>query len=261
MKIAALQMEIREKSNAENISHGLQLVEAHAAKHDIIVLPEVWTTGYSLGHLSQESERIDSDNGVIGRLQKIAAADKCAVVAGSVACARYGKIYNTSVAIDATGAIVNLYDKVHLFGMFGEENFFAAGSNFDAYLMDGLCCASSICYDLRFPELFRRYALQGAQLMFCPAEWPTARGDVWRLLAQARAAENHVFFVAVNCVGSFKGESFFGHSMIIGPDGKILAEAGEKEEVLSCEIDLGQLDKVRDKLNVLRDVRRELNTL
>ena len=111
---------------------------------------------------------------------------------------------------------------------------------------------------MRFPELFRHLALQGAQIIFCPAEWPTARGDIWRLLAQARAAENHTFVVAVNCAGTFKGAPFYGHSMVVAPSGRIVAEAGSEEEVISCELDLAEIAKVRNRLNALADVRKEL---
>ena len=256
MKIALLQLAVLEKNKEANVAHGLQLVRENASDHDVLVLPAVWTTGYSLGHLDTEAEAESSP--VLAELQKIAAEQACAIVAGSVPMRREGKVYNTSVAIDKTGALVNMYDKVHLFGLFNEERFFAPGNNFQAYALDGVCCGSTICYDLRFPELFRHLALQGAQIIFCPAEWPTARGDVWRLLAQARAAENHTFVVAVNCAGTFKGAPFFGHSMVVAPSGKIVAEAGSEEEVISCTIDLADVAKVRARLNALADVRKEL---
>ena len=256
MKIALLQLAVLEKNKEANVAHGLQLARQYAPDHDLVVLPEVWTTGYSLGHLDTEAETEDSP--VLAELQKIAAESCCAIVAGSVPMRREGKVYNTSVAIDKTGTVVNLYDKVHLFGLFNEERFFAPGNNFQAFDLDGVRCGSTICYDLRFPELFRHLALQGAQIIFCPAEWPTARGDIWRLLAQARAAENHTFVVAVNCAGVFKGAPFFGHSMVVAPSGKIVAEAGSEEEVISCEIDLAEIAKVRSRLNALADVRKEL---
>ncbi len=256
MKIALLQLEVLEKNKAANVLHGLQLVRDAAKTHELVVLPEVWTTGYSLGHLAEEAEEITSP--VLAELAQIARAEQCAILAGSVPMRHDGKIYNTSVAIDKAGRFVNYYDKVHLFGLFNEADFFAPGNNFKAFELDGVCCGSTICYDLRFPELFRHLALQGAKIIFCPAEWPTARGDIWRLLAQARAAENHTFVVAVNCAGSFKGAPFYGHSMVVAPSGKILAEAGSEEEVLSCELDLAAIDRVRNRLNALADVRKEL---
>lgn len=256
MKIALLQLAVLEKNKEANVAHGLQLVEQVAPDHDLVVLPEVWTTGYSLGHLDTEAETEASP--VLAALQKIARQHQCSIVAGSVPMRREGRVYNTSVAISKEGVLVNMYDKVHLFGLFNEERFFAPGNNFAAYELDGVCCGSTICYDLRFPELFRHLALQGAKIIFCPAEWPTARGDIWRLLAQARAAENHTFVVAVNCAGVFKGAPFFGHSMVVAPSGKILAEADSEEEIISCELDLTEIDKVRKRLNALADVRKEL---
>ncbi len=257
MKIALLQMAVLEKNKAANVAHGLELAKQAAKDHDLIVLPEVWTTGYSLGHLEEAAETSDA-SAVLDALRSIAKENSCKILAGSVPMAHDGKIYNTSVAIDSKGEIVNMYDKVHLFGLFNEERFFAPGNNFRAFELDGLCCGSTICYDLRFPELFRHLALQGAKIIFCPAEWPTARGDIWRLLAQARAAENHTFVVAVNCAGTFKGAPFYGHSMVVAPSGKIIAEAGNDEEVISCEIDLNEIDEVRKRLNALADVREEL---
>ena len=256
MKIALLQLKVLEKNKEANVLHGLQLVREAAKEHELVVLPEVWTTGYSLGHLEQEAEEAASP--VLEELAQIARTEKCAILAGSVPMRRDGKIYNTSVAIDKTGSFVNYYDKVHLFGLFNEADFFAPGNNFNVFELDGVCCGSTICYDLRFPELFRHLALQGAKLIFCPAEWPTARGDIWRLLAQARAAENHIFVLAVNCAGTFKDAPFYGHSMVVAPSGKLLAEAGSEEEIISCEIDLADIDKVRSRLNALADVRKEL---
>lgn len=257
MKIALLQLKVIEKNKEYNTTRGLQLVCQAALEHDIVVLPEVWTTGYSLGRLDQDAE-VEGVSKLISDLQNIAVQNKCSIIAGSVPMRRQDGVYNTSVAISKTGTIVNLYDKVHLFSLFQEGKFFLPGNNFSAFDLDGVCCGSSICYDLRFPELYRHLALQGAKIIFCPAEWPEARGDIWRLLLQARAAENHIFIVAVNSVGTFKGSAFYGHSMIVAPDGNIIAEAGMDEEIISCEIDLSDIDKVRARINVLEDVRKEL---
>lgn len=256
MKIALLQMLILEKNKAANVANGLKLLRKAAEDHDIVVLPEIWTTGYSLGRLDQEHETIDSD--VIRQVCSVAREYGCSIIAGSVPMLHDGKIYNTSLAIDSRGEIVNVYDKVHLFGLFNEENFFAPGNNFSAYKLDDICCGSTICYDLRFPELYRHLALQGAKIIFCPAEWPESRGDIWRLLAQARAAENHVFIVAVNCAGVFKRAPFYGHSMVVAPDGRIIKEAGMDEEIISCTIDLSEIETVRKRINSLADVRKEL---
>lgn len=256
MKLALVQLQVLEKNKAGNVVHGLEVLRKVTKDHDLVVLPEVWITGYSLGHLQQEAETFDGE--LVQEICAIAKENSCAIIAGSMPMKHDGKIYNTSLAISKEGELANYYDKVHLFGLFNEEKFFAPGQRFNAYDLDGICCGSTICYDLRFPELFRHLALQGAKIIFCPAEWPDARGDIWRLLAQARAAENHTFVVAVNCAGVFKGAPFFGHSMVVAPNGKILAEAGMDEEIVSLDIDLAAIDKVRARINALADVRKEL---
>lgn len=257
MKLALIQMEIAEKNTAGNIAHGLELLQQATNGCDIAVLPEIWTTGYSLGRLTTEAEAIDGPT--VAAVRKIANDNHCAIVAGSLPLRhKDGKIYNTTVVIDKQGSVVAAYSKVHLFGLFNEERFFAAGDNFDTYELNGVICGSTICYDLRFPELYRHLSLQAAKIIFVPAEWPAARGDIWRLLAQARGAENHNYIVAVNCVGNFQGAPFYGHSLVVDPMGKIIAEGGGNEEIIYCDIDLAYIDQVRARINSLADVRREL---
>ena len=253
MKVALVQMEIKEKNCSGNTEHGLQLLEEAAKQSDLVILPEIWTTGYSLGHLREEAVTVDSP--LVRKIRDIAVTYQCSLLPGSLPVNRNGLIYNMLLAINKKGEIVNEYGKAHLFGMFEEEKFFAPGKSFDVFDLDGVCCGSTICYDLRFPEFYRYLALQGAQLIVCPAEWPSRRGDGFDLLSRARAFENHVFFAAVNCVGTFKGDPFFGHSRLIDPLNGVIAEAGETEEILYAEIDLSRVEKVRKNLNALQDTR------
>lgn len=256
MKIALIQMQVLEKNKETNARHGLELIQQAARDNDLVLLPEIWTTGYSLGHLKREAEEMG--NGFIHSLQEIAKENQCLLLPGSVPMKRDDKIFNTSIAIDRTGKIVNVYDKVHLFQMYHEDRFFAAGDKFNCYELDGVTMASTVCYDLRFPELYRHMALAGAKICFVVAEWPDTRGAIWRLLLQARAAENHMFVVGVNAVGTSGKQKFFGHSMVCGPDGRIIAEGGTEEEIIRTEINLDEVEQVRSKLNALKDVRKEL---
>lgn len=255
MKIALVQMEIRERDTFRNIAHGLELMEEAAKNHDIVVLPEIWSTGYSLGRLYDEASEIG--DGFIEKIADLARRYSCNIVAGSLPMRREEKIYNESIVFNRKGEIVSIYDKLHLFGLFNEEKFFAPGDRLEVYELDEFRCGSSICYDLRFPELYRHLALAGAELVFAVAEWPIPRGDIWRLLAQARAAENHMFLCAVNAVGIFKGEEFFGHSMLVAPSGKILVEGGSEECILSVEIRHDDITHTRQRINALTDVRKE----
>jgi predicted amidohydrolase len=115
-----------------------------------------------------------------------------------------------------------------------------------------------ICYDLRFPELIRHYALQGARLILIPAEWPHPRREHWRTLLRARAIENQCFVAACNRVGQSKGAAFFGASTVVDPWGEPLIEGGETEALLTVTIDLAQVDVVRQRIPVFADRRPEL---
>ncbi|MBR0294209.1 MAG: carbon-nitrogen family hydrolase, partial [Acidaminococcaceae bacterium] len=195
------------------------------------------------------------DSPLVETLRGIAVKYQCSLLPGSLPILKNGMVYNMIPAINKEGKIVHQYGKAHLFGMFEEEKFFAPGDAFDVFELDGICCGSTICYDLRFPEFYRYLALQGAQLIVCPAEWPSRRGDGFDLLSRARAFENHVYVAAVNCVGTFKGDPFYGHSRIIDPMNNIIAEGGSNEEIIYAEIDLEKVAKVRRTLNALADVR------
>ena len=144
-----------------------------------------------------------------------------------------------------------------MFSLYNEQKFFKAGNKRVTFNMDDVTCGLSICYDLRFPELFRAMALDGASVIFLPAQWPVVRGDVWRLLLQARAVENQFYMCGVNCVGEFKNDKFYGHSMLIAPNGAIITEGEETEAIIYSQIDTQLVDSSRSALSVLKDVRRE----
>ena len=256
MKIALVQMRIEERNKAANVEHGIELLQKAVVGQDVVIMPEIWTTGYSLGRLEKEAEELDGP--VVKKIQEIARTSNCAIIPGSVPLMLNGKVHNTSIVINKKGEIIYLYSKMHLFGMFHEERFFEAGDTYEPFMLGDVACGASICYDLRFPELYRRLAIKGAQVIFVPAEWPEARGDVWRLLLQARAMENQTYICGINCVGTFKEDTFYGHSMIVAPNGKIVVEGGSQEEILRAEIELDLIGKMRKKLNALEDVRQEL---
>ncbi len=253
MKLALVQMEIKEKNCAGNTRHGLELLREAARHSELVILPEIWTTGYSLGRLKEEA--ITLSDPLFAELASIARENNCFLLPGSLPVNIEGKIYNLLPAIDKKGHIVHQYSKAHLFGLFEEERFFAAGHNFKTYHLGDICCGSTICYDLRFPELYRHLALQGAQLIVCPAEWPSLRGAGFDLLSRARAFENHLYVAAVNCVGTFKNAPFYGHSRLIDPLGRIVAEGGTDEEIIYAELDLARITRTRSVLNALQDVR------
>ena len=116
----------------------------------------------------------------------------------------------------------------------------------------------AICYDLRFPELFRKLALEGAEIICLPAEWPKPRQEHWNTLLRARAIENQLFVVAANCCGVQGKLDFFGHSQLISPLGNLLAFAGEEETELIAEFDFAEMEIYRKQINILGDRRADI---
>jgi omega-amidase len=133
-----------------------------------------------------------------------------------------------------------------------------AGDTLAAGEVAGVESGLAICYDLRFPEQFRAYALAGASVVFVPSEWPHPRLAHWRTLLRARAIENQFFVVACNRVGESKGTQFFGHSTIVDPWGELIVEGGEQEILLTAPIDTGLVAEIRERIPIFADRRPEV---
>ena len=170
---------------------------------------------------------------------------------------------NTSLIFGRDGELVTAYRKIHRFGFAeGEPALLEAG---DEVLVADLRFAEdpsmqvstgiSTCYDLRFPELYRRQLDAGATLFVVPAAWPLSRVAHWSLLGRARAVENQCFVLACNTAGTHAGVIMGGHSVVVGPTGEVLAEAGEDQQILTVEIDLDDVERTRSAFPVLADRR------
>lgn len=259
MKIALIQMEVRSGQLTENRQKARTLIEQAAPNADVLVLPELWLCGYSLRGV-QDFAETKSDQ-TLNLLQQMAQKYSVHLITGSLPFREGENVYNAVFHIDRKGEIKAQYSKVHLFSLYKEEKFFAPGPKVTTMPLENYQAGLAICYDLRFPELFRTMALAGAQIIFVPAEWPKVRGSHWLTLAQARAVENQVYICAVNCVGQHKGDTFYGHSLLISPDGTIVAEGSEKEEILYGEISVEEVQKARESMSILTDRRKELYQL
>lgn len=173
-----------------------------------------------------------------------------------------GRLANTHFLLDPEGATAAEYRKVHLFSLFHEERHVAAGDRRVVAEAPWGKTGLAVCYDVRFPELFRAYALDGTVLFLCPAAFPHPRREPWRILARARAVENQAFFVGTNAVGpeepSGRGVVYFGTSLLTGPLGEVLAEGDEREEaLLTSEVDLSRVREAREAIRVFEDRRPE----
>jgi predicted amidohydrolase len=257
MKIACVQMNIEFGNPDANFSNVEKYIcEAAEGNPDVIVLPEMWNTGYALKHLDELADNTGASTKK--SLSELSKKYNVNIVGGSVATKTNGDFYNTMYAFNRQGDIIAEYNKVHLFKLMDEHKYIKPGNSKNLFEIDGINCAGIICYDLRFPEWTRTHVLNGAKIIFIPAQWPKKRIDHWQLLLQARAIENQCYIVAVNRVGSDPNNEFNGHSMVIAPWGELLVSSQSSEGISYANLDLNEVIRVRDTIPVFQDRRPEL---
>jgi omega-amidase len=167
-------------------------------------------------------------------------------------------VYNSAALFSPRSGVLGAYRKIHLFAPMGEPSYIAPGESPLTLDTPWGRAGIAICYDLRFPELLRRYAAEGAQMLFLPAEWPEARLNHWRTLVQARAIENQYFVIACNAVGEHNDTVYGGHSMIVDPWGELVVEGGRDEALLTVQINTDYANEIRQQMPVLDDRRVNL---
>ncbi|MCC2685828.1 MAG: nitrilase [Paenibacillaceae bacterium] len=259
LKVALIQMDVAIGEPEANFSKAETLLEqaiAHTERPDVILLPEMWNTGYALPQIHELADRGGEQTERL--ISAFCRKYRVNVIAGSVSDLRGGQVYNTIYAFDRKGNRVADYSKIHLFRLMEEEKYLFAGETVGAAQIDGVSSGMMICYDIRFPELARKLALGGASVLFVPAEWPHPRLHHWRTLLQARAIENQMYVVACNRMGTSGKTDFFGHSMVVDPWGEIVVEGGEEETILHASIDLAAVDRIRRTIPVFEDRRPSL---
>jgi len=217
----------------------------------IIVLPELWATGFAYRRLPQLASRTPD---ILLSLQRLAAQYEI-LLAGSLPerNTTNSYLYNT-LYITGPSGFIGSCRKQHLFSPMQEDKYLYPGNNPQPIDTPLGRLAGLVCYDLRFPELARSHAASGAAMLLISAQWPSVRKEHWRILVQARAIENQLFVVAGNRCGADRlgdGTTYAGHSMIVGPDGDIIHEAGENEEQQTASIDITLLDAVRGRFNTV----------
>ena len=258
MKVACLQMDMLLAKPEENFSHPAELVKrAMKDKPDVLVLPETWNTGFfpreNLQALcDRDGSRVRQVFGALAERYQVN------IVAGSVSNVRGGKVYNTAMVFDRTGACIASYDKTHLFTPMGEDNYYTPGDRLCTFVLDGVKCGLIICYDVRFPELTRSLTVPGLDILFVVSQWPKVRTFHLRSLTTARAIENQMFLVCCNSCGTAGQTVYGGNSAIIDPWGETVALAGETEEILTADCDLQILTNIRGSIPVFRDRRPSL---
>jgi omega-amidase len=260
MKIAAAQISCALGDIDANVRKiGDFSARAKEGGAELIVFPEVAETGYAMP-IIQERATIWTE-GAVPELQRIAKDLSIAIISG-VAERDGDSIYNSQVFIDANGEIIGSYRKTHLFAgtPIGEDECFACGNELRSLPFGGFRMGLSICYDLRFPEVYRTLAIEGeANVFILSSAWPFPRLEHFRTLVTARAIENQSYMVVSNRVGTDEGVAFCGSSAIIDPYGVTLASAStDREELVEAEISKQAITSVRSKMAVFAQRRPDV---
>jgi len=250
-------MNIKAEDPISNREKAIYLIEnAAMEKPDVIVLPEMWTTGFYFNKIKEISD-IDGIP-TLNLMKDMAKKYNINIIAGSFANIIEEKFYNSAFVINRNGEIVASYNKIHLFKSMQENEYFTSGDEICIFEIEGIKCGLIICYDLRFPELTRRLVLQGIKILFVPAQWPSKRIEHWNILLRARAIENQIFIVACNIAGEDEQDVFNGNSMIISPKGEIIYIFDHKERYKCFELDINMINLVRLRIDYLADRRPDL---
>lgn len=253
MRIHAIQPDIAWEDPQRTFDHVRALLNNTTIEPgSLLVLPEMFSTGFSMN-----VARIAEGDSRPGErfLRELAMAHRSVALGGVVNLASNGRGRNQALAFDAQGREIVRYDKVHPFSYGQEAGHYDGGGQVMAFQHAGWRIAPAVCYDLRFPELFRLASGSGAQLMVVIANWPASRIDHWAALLRARAIENQAYVVGVNRVGSDPNAAYDGQSAILDPKGRPLAQAGDQATVLSATLDMESLLAYRAKFPALADMK------
>ena len=255
MKIAALQMDITWHDRAANHEKARRMsTEAKEAGADVVVLPEMFSTGFSM-ETSVTPEPLDGATPDL--LRSLARELNLVVVGGFVLERETGRPQNVSLVVDRSGRDLALYSKIHQIAILDEDRHYDPGDLPQPFDLDGIGVACFICYDLRFPELFRS-VVDECGLIVVIASWPASRQIHWDTLLRARTIEGQFYVVGVNRVGEGGGLNFTGGSVIIDPTGRILAQGGNQEALVVAEINPSLVGEVRSSMPFLKDRKPQL---
>ncbi|NGO42272.1 carbon-nitrogen family hydrolase [Streptomyces ureilyticus] len=257
MRASLIQIGVYDDEGGESIDARRERVAALVREQsgaDLVVLPELWTTGaFAYESFGTEAEPLHGPT--YEAMAKAASDAGVWLHAGSIPERDPdGLLYNTSLVFSPSGELTASYRKIHRFGFDkGEAVLMSAGAEVVTVRLPSTTLGLATCYDLRFPELFRRLVDAGAETLVIPAGWPERRRSHWTLLAQARAVENQSYVLACGTAGTHAGVPQAGHSIVVDPWGEVLAEAGPDEEVLTVEFDPGKVGVTRDQFPALKD--------
>lgn len=252
LKIGIFQLD----SSYEKFDENFKFIENSLRKNklDLFVVSELFNTGYVL---SKVNKRAENYKNILGRIKKLTKKCNVATAFGSLAKRENNQVYNVSLFVDQ-GKVIKKYKKIHLFTLTGEQNYFSAGNKIKHFDFKGWRFGFSICYDLRFPELYRKLRMDDAEVVLIPANWPKVRIKHWLNLVKARAVENQFYTVGINRIGKDDNIKFAGNSCVFSPWGEEILNMKSKKEFKIIKISKKQIKSSRNKLNSFQDRRVDL---
>ena len=255
MNVLAIQLDIAWENKPANFAKVRKLLtEASPSKESLVVLPEMFATGFSM-----KAEAIAEPYGGPTEqfLAGVAREFGVCLVAGAAMRGRDGHARNKALVFSPAGELLAFYTKMQPFTPGGEPEYYQAGERPVAFRWGEWTVSPFICYDLRFPEIFRdAMAAHRPELFAVIANWPAKRVQHWVRLLQARAIENQAYVIGVNRLGSDPYYAYAGSSVIIDPQGEVLADAGDREGCIRAQLDLAAVRKYRESLPFLADMKR-----
>ncbi len=243
-RAACLQFAVRPADGEANLATVRKLLSLlQPRENTLVLLPELWGSGFAYPHLERLARQTDW---LLAELQAMAGELKIWIGGSLLGPVHGGRPENTFYLVGPAG-LAGRYSKHHLFAYWKEDHYFVPGRSPSPMETDFGPVGPLICYDLRFPTGAADLAFAGCRVLTVSAQWPRIRLDHWRVLLRARAIENQVFVVACNSCGISGSIEFGGHSMIVAPDGKILAEGGDKDEAIVAGLDSALLERLRTR--------------
>lgn len=247
--VAAFQWDISRddpRCNLEAVDRLFETTRNASLAPALVLFPEMWSRSFCGRHLPEEASHLDER---LAFCAERARRFNCWIGAGTLPePAGDGKVFNTFFLLDATGTVRLTYRKLHLYPNTSEPRYFARGTVVPEPVVSGpWIIGAGICFDLRFPELFRRQVRRGANLFLCPVQFPQSGAEILELLSRARALENQAAFVTANRCGREGPHSFCGASAVIDPRGRLLAVAEGEEYCVITELSAAKLGELRQE--------------
>ncbi len=252
MRIASIQLKVIEESKEKALEHASQMIR-HGQGADLILLPELWNIGFmSFDRYRDEAET--EEGPTLALLRTLAKELSCYLHTGSFVEKRGDRLTNSSFLLNPKGEILGSYQKIHLFSYQSQEaEILTPGTSVTVIPTELGNFGLATCYDLRFPEFFRRMVDQGADFFLISSAWPYPRLEHWLLFNRTRALENLSYLISSNGVGINRGTRFVGHSLAVDPMGQIIAGGNDEECVVWSEADRDRVLRARAEFPALKD--------